>query len=120
MRMRKTMSLLASTGAAGALLLGTAIPAGADPNSPNVGITGVARCPASVAQGVAVTTSAGETDTSAVSATGSYGLSLQQVPAAGTTATFSVQCSNGADNFTRSLTVTRPISGKVITVNLFS
>jgi hypothetical protein len=117
--MRKTVSLLASTGAAGALLLGTAIPASADPNSPNVGITGVARCTASVAQGVAVTTTAGESDSSTVSATGFYSLSLQQVPAAGASATFSVQCSSPADNYSRTITIIRPLSGKVITVNLF-
>jgi hypothetical protein len=118
--MRKTVSLLASAGAAGALVLGSALPAGADPNSPNVGIIGAARCPASIATGVAVTTSAGESDTSGVSATGSFSLSLQQVPAIGTVATFSVECSNGADNFSRTRTIARPFSGKLVTVNLFS
>ncbi|WP_232425464.1 hypothetical protein [Pseudofrankia inefficax] len=118
--MRKTVSLLASTGAAGALILGSALPAGADPNSPNVGITGAARCPASLATGVAITTSAGESDTSGVSAGGFYSLSLQQVPSVGTVATFSVECSNGSDSFSRTRLITRPISGKVVSVNLFS
>ena len=120
MRMRKTVSLLASTGAAGALLVGAAIPASADPNSSNVGITGVARCPTGIATGVAVSTSAGESDSSSVSATGFYSLSLQQVPVASALGTFSVQCSSGADSFSRSFTIVRPISGKVINVNLFS
>ncbi|MBL7493463.1 hypothetical protein I6A60_11965 [Frankia sp. AgB1.9] len=120
MRMRKTVSLLASTGAAGALILGSALPAGADPNSPNVLVGGAARCPASIATGVAITTSAGESDSSGVSATGFYSLSLQQVPTVGTVATFSVECSNGADSFSRTRVITRPISGKLATVNLFS
>ncbi|MEX5637176.1 hypothetical protein [Parafrankia sp. FMc2] len=102
------------------MTLAAALPASADPNSPNVAINGVARCPASVATGVAVSTTAGEFDSSGVSAGGFYSLSLQQVPVVATNATFSVSCSSPADNYTRTIFIARPISGKTITQNLFS
>ncbi|WP_462186085.1 MULTISPECIES: hypothetical protein [unclassified Frankia] len=120
MRMRKTVGLLASAGAAGALTLASALPASADLNSSNVLIGGVARCPASAAVGVAVRTTAGEFDSSGVGAGGFYSLSLQQVPVAGTSATFSVQCSDNSDNYSRTFPLQRPFSGKSVTINLFS
>jgi hypothetical protein len=39
---------------------------------------------------------------------------------AGTSATFSVQCSDSSDNYSRTFPLQRPFSGKSVTINLFS